>query len=107
MAVILQVNFASSPSLAAQSQQDKLDSARQIAQLPGLHWKIWLHDEVSGTRSGVYLFEDRERARDWVEKLTARLAETGATKISIRYFDINVESSRITRAPIDILSVAA
>jgi hypothetical protein len=102
MPVLLQVNFTPGAAHAAQTPDDKLDSARRIAGLPGLAWKIWIQDEGSATRGGIYLFEDRHAARAWGEdQLRARLTEGGASDISIRYFDINEEASHITRAPIE------
>ncbi|CAH2599928.1 YdhR family protein [Rhodovastum atsumiense] len=102
MSVLLQVNFTPGPSQVAQTEDDKLESARRIAELPGLSWKIWIHDEENTTRGGIYLFDDLAHARDWgEEQLRSRLTEAGASDISIRYFTISEAPSRITRAPLE------
>jgi len=102
MPVLLQVNFVPGPGQASQSQADKLASARHIAGLPGLAWKVWIQDPGSNTRGGIYLFADLASAQAWGDsQLRPRLEQGGATGISIRYFDVNEEPSRITRAPLD------
>jgi hypothetical protein len=98
MPIILQVNFVS-PSVP--DQQLQLDSARSIALQPGLRWKVWLNDEESQTRGGIYLFDDLKSAQAWGDDiLRARLQARGAEDISIRYFDVNEAASLMTRAPL-------
>jgi len=36
--------------------------ASQIAQVPGLRWKIWLLNEAESRGGGIYLFDDEEAA---------------------------------------------
>lgn len=108
MSIILQVNFTPGPAHAAQSASEKLESARRIAALPGLSWKLWIQEESGGTRGGIYLFDDLASAKAWGnDQLTPRLLEGGATDISIRYFTINEEASRITHAPLELRQAVA
>ncbi len=102
MAIILQVNFTPGPAQVAQSLDDRLESARNIAKLAGLAWKVWIQEHEGTTRGGIYLFETLADARDWGDRLLRpRLAEGGASDISIRYFEVNEAPSRITHAPLD------
>ncbi|GGC89728.1 YdhR family protein [Chelatococcus reniformis] len=98
MPVILQVNFATAERPASQAQ---IESAKAIAQQPGLRWKVWINDEASQTRGGIYLFDDLKSAKAWGDDvLPERLKARGATHISIRYFDVNEDASLVTHAPL-------
>jgi Putative mono-oxygenase ydhR len=37
-------------------------TAPQLARLPGLCWKLWLFDPLSGDAAGIYLFSDAAAA---------------------------------------------
>ncbi|HEX2886560.1 YdhR family protein [Vineibacter terrae] len=108
MPVILQVNYTPSDKQSRQAPQDRIESAKAIAKLPGLLWKVWIEDSVSNTRGGIYLFENLDSAKAWGDGVLAtRLAEGGGSDVSIRYFDVNEEPSVITRAPLAQLLQAA
>jgi hypothetical protein len=108
MPIILQVNYAPSPTQPPQSREQCIAAAEAIAALPGLRWKVWIKDEASATRGGIYLFDDIESARAWGDMvLPKRLADAGGSNISIRYFEVNEEQSRVTRAPLDFEFEAA
>lgn len=105
MAVILQVNFVTTDKTELQAQ---LESAKAIARLPGLLWKIWINDEASQTRGGIYLFDDLTSAQAWGDAvLPERLKARGAKDVSIRYFEINEQASILTRAPLLQTAAAA
>jgi hypothetical protein len=40
--------------------------APQLAQLPGLRWKLWLLDPPTGDAAGIYLFADAAAAADFL-----------------------------------------
>lgn len=101
MPILLQVNFTPGEKQSRETQDDYNAVARYISELPGFRWKIWIKDEASTTRGGIYLFDDLAAARTWGDdQLRPRLAEDGATNILIRYFDINEEASAINHAPL-------
>jgi hypothetical protein len=102
MPIILQVNYTPGPGQAAQTEAERLASARRIADLAGLAWKVWMHDPATGTRGGIYLFSDRESALSWGERqLRPRLEDGGASDILIRAFEVAEAPSEITRAPLE------
>ena len=41
--------------------------ASQIAQVPGLRWKIWLLHGAESRGGDIYLFDDEEAARAYLE----------------------------------------
>ena len=72
--------------------------ASDIAQEPGLIWKIWLEDRESGHTGGVYLFADAAAAQRYREKHERRLAAMGHTGVAAQTFEVNVELSILTLA---------
>jgi|SRR5690349_12461165 len=72
--------------------------ARDIANEPGLVWKIWLENRESGHAGGIYLFGDTATAQRYREKHERRLAASGLTGITANVFSVNPELSRLTMA---------
>jgi hypothetical protein len=72
--------------------------AHDIANEPGLVWKIWLEDRESGHAGGVYLFEDAATAQRYREKHERRLAASGLTGVTANAFSVNPELSLLTMA---------
>jgi hypothetical protein len=72
--------------------------ARDIANEPGLMWKIWLENSESGHAGGIYLFEDAAAAQRYREKHERRLAASGMTGITATTFSVNPELSLLTMA---------
>jgi hypothetical protein len=63
---LLQINYRFSVSRAEfESGFDAI--ASEIAQVPGLRWKIWLLDEAESRGGGIYLFDDEESVRAYLE----------------------------------------
>jgi hypothetical protein len=56
VSVFLQISYVSGAAMSRWSPEQALDVARQIATVPGLHWKFWVRDETEGTCGGIYLF---------------------------------------------------
>ncbi len=65
------------------------DLAGIIGRSPGLRWKIWTENEDEGTGGGIYLFEDDESARAYLEEHTARLEGFGVKDIRAKLFHVN------------------
>jgi len=76
------------------------DLAEDIAKEPGLVWKIWTESETDGIAGGIYLFDNENDARRYVEKHEARLTSFGIREIRSRIFQTNDPLSRIDRAPL-------
>ena len=63
---LLQINYKFSVSRGEfESGFDAV--ASQIAQVPGLRWKIWLLNEAESRGGGIYLFDDEASARAYLE----------------------------------------
>jgi hypothetical protein len=72
--------------------------ARDIANEPGLVWKIWLEDRESGHAGGIYLFEDAAAAQRYREKHERRLSAMGLTGVTANTLSVNPELSLLTMA---------
>jgi hypothetical protein len=71
--------------------------ARDVANEPGLIWKIWLEDRETGHAGGIYLFEDAAAAR-YREKHEPRLAAKGFGGVTAHTFSVNAGLSVLTMA---------
>ena len=76
------------------------DLAVIIGRAPGLRWKIWTENETEETGGGIYLFEDEDSARAYVEEHTARLEGFGVKDIRARVFEVNEPLTEMTRGPL-------
>jgi hypothetical protein len=76
------------------------DLAGIIGRSPGLRWKIWTENEDESAGGGIYLFEDDESARAYVEEHTARLEEFGITDVRARLFHVNEPLTAINGGPV-------
>ena len=76
------------------------DTAESIAREPGLIWKIWTENEAMKEAGGIYLFESRAAAKAYMDMHLPRLKARGLSDIRTRFFDINLELTRITRGPV-------
>lgn len=93
---ILQFDFKYSGPWGAAMTIALEELAHSIAEEPGLIWKIWTENKEEGEAGGIYLFADRESARVYQIKQTARLKEWGVTESNIKIFDVNTPLSAIT-----------
>ncbi len=74
--------------------------AADIADQPGLLWKIWTEEPGVGRAGGVYLFATRASAEAYHAMHAARLAARGVTGIEATYRGVNETLSLIDRAPL-------
>jgi hypothetical protein len=74
------------------------DLARDIANEPGLVWKIWLENRDAGHAGGIYLFEDVASAERYRAKHERRLSAMGHTGVLAEAFSINTGLSALTMA---------
>lgn len=77
-----------------------LGLAADIANEPGLRWKLWTEDAQAGIASGEDLFDSRAQAERYLDKHRARLQSFGAMQIRARVLDVNAALSLPTRAPL-------
>ncbi len=104
---LLQINYRRELGQDDREQSERLlGAAEHISGLPGLQWKIWIHDDASHAAGGIYLFDSEEHARAWgddaVPNSLGRMP--GVSDIDVRYFDVDEQLSAITGAPVGAVS---
>lgn len=96
----LQVNFKYNvPAEALMAGTAK--SADEIANKPGLRWKIWIYNDETKEAGGLYLFENDASADAYAEWVTNALENNpAASSITVKKFDINADATATTRGPV-------
>ena len=76
--------------------------AETIAAVPGLRWKIWLANDNEQEGGGIYLFDDDDSLRAFVDgPIIARLKANPALRaLNIKQFDSADAVTAITRGPL-------
>ncbi|UOO89418.1 monooxygenase [Vitreoscilla massiliensis] len=93
--IVLQIDFPSSGPFGAEMTAAFSALAQDIAQEPGLIWKIWTENAAENSAGGIYLFADEATALAYLHKHTARLESFGLSNIRSKVFQANLELSAI------------
>ena len=97
---ILQVNFKLNGPYADLLQANR-KAVKQIAQVPGLRWKIWLVNEEKGEAGGLYLFDDESSAQSYLAVRTPQWESNPAiSDINVKQFEVVDELTEVTRGPV-------
>lgn len=98
---VLQINFRFNVSV-----KDYLDAvtplAADIADVPGLEWKVWLLNEAHSEAGGIYLFRDSESLHAYLDgPIVAGISSNPAlSDLSAKVFDAVPDLCEITSAPL-------
>lgn len=105
---LVQVNYTFAGSRAA-FEEAFSPIAPEIARVPGLRWKIWMMDEVTGAGGGWYLFDDAPAARAYIEGpvIGALRSHPAFTDLSVRVFDALANPTHTTRGPVQMTAPAS
>lgn len=76
------------------------DLSKSIAEYPGVIWKIWTVNEDTHEGGGIYLFEDEDSLKSYVEMHTERLKGFGVTTVNSKIFAIPEVLTKLTCGPI-------
>ena len=98
MKYILQVDFPHAGPFGEEFSTAFSDLARDIASESGLVWKIWTENEEAKEAGGIYLFDNIDDSKRYLEKHTKRLESFGYTNIRAKIFAANEALSKITQA---------
>ena len=94
MSQLLVFEFPSTGPFGADAETAYADLSADIAEQPGLIWKVWTEDPQRQVAGGVYLFTDAASAEAYVTKHTARLNSFGITEITATSYEVNEGLSR-------------
>jgi len=100
MRTILQVDFPYEGPFGEEMASAMAELAESIAREPGFRWKIWRESRATCEAGGIYLFEDENSARAYLEKHTARLKEFGVSEVNGKVFQVNGRLSEIDHGPV-------
>jgi len=92
---ILQVDFPYSGPFGDEMTNAMEGLAQDIAGESGLIWKIWTENEEDKIAGGIYLFDNIEDAKRYLEKHTQRLESFGFSEIRGVIFKVNEALSAI------------
>jgi len=100
-ATILQINFKFGVS-PAELAEAFAPFTEPIAKVSGLRWKIWSLNEATSVFAGIYLFDDADSIKAYLEgPIIAQVTQHPAlSDFSIKQFGVIDEFSAITRGPI-------
>ena len=97
-AKILQINYKLNGP-RADYVRENLPYARPIADLPGLHWKVWIISEAQSEAGGIYLFDGDAAVQAFLDgPIIAEMR--GDPTLSIKAFDVIADLTAITRGPV-------
>lgn len=100
MAVIMHVDFPHKDVWGKEMAVQMKELAESITNEPGFIWKYWTENKKENMAGGVYLFDTRENAENYLKMHTQRLGQFGYTDIRGKVFEINEELSAICKAPL-------
>lgn len=95
---ILQINYKLDGTAADYLEANR-PYAEPIARTPGLRWKVWLLNESTKEAGGIYLFENDAALQEFLRGPIAEEVRSDPTA-SFKEFDVPMELSKVTRAPI-------
>jgi hypothetical protein len=100
MAYLVQVDFPHEGPFGDEMATAFTDLAKSIAQEKGFIWKIWTENKETKESGGIYLFETKEDAENYMEKNRKNFNEFGIKGASMKLFVVNEQLSQITNGPI-------
>ena len=98
---ILQINFKFNVPRA--EYEDAVSPlASEVANVPGLRWKVWLMNETENEAGGIYLFDNETSVTAYLEgQIVAQVVEHPAlSDFSVKQFDVIESVTTITRGPV-------
>lgn len=96
---ILQINYRLEGTAADYLEANR-PYAEPIARTPGLRWKVWLLNEATQEAGGIYLFENDAALQEFLRGPIAEEVRSDPTA-SFKEFDVPIELSSVTRAPVN------
>lgn len=89
MAYILQVDFKHEGPFGEEMAAAFSDLARSINEEQGFIWKIWTENEETKEAGGIYLFETKGDAENYLNMHSKRLEGFGVATVNAKFFKTN------------------
>ncbi|MEH7381241.1 monooxygenase [Bacillus sp. JJ1533] len=100
MPYVLQVDFKMDGPFGEEMANAFSDLAKSINEEPGFIWKIWTENPEAKEAGGIYLFETKETAENYLDMHTKRLGGFGIEGVNGKIFAINSKLTEITKGPV-------
>lgn len=100
MKCIVQVDFMMDGPFGEEMSREFTDLAKSINEEPGFIWKVWTENAETKEVGGIYLFETKEDADNYLKMHSERLANFGITNIRWKVFEVNEPLSLLNHGPI-------
>ncbi|THE09304.1 monooxygenase [Bacillus timonensis] len=100
MPYVLQVDFKMEGPFGDEMANAFIDLAKSITEEPGFIWKIWTENPEAKEAGGIYLFETKETAEQYLDMHTKRLGGFGIKGVNGKIFAINSKLTEITKGPV-------
>jgi len=101
MAYILQVDFPFEGPFGEGLASEFRGLAESITNEKGFLWKIWTENPETKEAGGIYVFETKEDAENYLTMHTDRLNGFGIAPIRSRIFQINEPLTAVTRGRVE------
>ncbi|WP_285766944.1 monooxygenase [Peribacillus sp. SI8-4] len=96
MPYLLQMNFKMNGPFGDEMAEAYSDLAESIIEEKGLLSKIWTENPETSEAGGIYIFETKETAENYLDMHSKRLANFGVSKVHAKIFAINAQLTDIT-----------
>lgn len=100
MSYLVQVDFEMDGPFGEEMAKSFEELANSINTEPGFIWKIWTENEQDKEAGGIYLFETKEDAENYLTMHTERLKSFGIKNIRGKIFKVNDNLSKLNKAPL-------
>lgn len=100
MAYALQVNFKMKGPFGDEMATEFSELAKSINKEEGFIWKIWTERPETNEAGGIYIFETKEAAENYMNMHIKRLESFGITEVNAKIFAINSKLTEITKGPL-------
>ncbi|MFE5473786.1 monooxygenase [Bacillus safensis] len=100
MAHLLQVDFKMKGPFGDEMAKEFADLAKSMKEEDGFIWKIWTENPEKNEAGGIYLFETKEAAENYLDMHSKRITSFGITDINAKIFNMNVQLTHITKGPL-------
>lgn len=96
MNYVLQVDFPHNGPFGEKMSEAMADMAKDIAKEEGIVYKLWIENEETKEAGGIYLFDDIDVAKRYLQKYT----NSPELDARVKIFKVNESLSRLSKANI-------
>jgi hypothetical protein len=100
MTYLLQVDFKFEGPFGDEMTNTFIDIANSINKEEGFIWKIWTENKETKEAGGIYLFETKEDAENYLDMHKKRLKGFGITGIKGKIFETNEQLTTLNHGPL-------